>query len=314
MKFLITGIGGDIGFNIGRILRESYNSIYLVGSDLHNQLSGEETFNRVIQLPPCSDTNYLEKLKECIRSNSIDIFIPGSEPELRFFFARPEESIKLGCKLITANQQSMKIGFDKLKTSEFLRDNFIRAPWTVPVDRFPEGPPQLPCILKSRTGSGSSSVKLIHTKEEVNIQSTVTSEYIYQEYIPDTNGEYTCGVYRCLDESTRVVILKRRLSSGLTSYAEVIHNERIFKLCEKIANLLNLKGAINIQLRLDASLEPLVFEINPRFSSTIMMRHMIGFKDLVWSIEEQYLGQGASSAPNKWPIKKFARRYVERFV
>ena len=32
---------------------------------------------------------------------------------------------------------------------------------------------------------------------------------------------------------------------------------------------------------------PHVFEINPRFSSTVKMRDMIGFKDLIWSIESK---------------------------
>jgi carbamoyl-phosphate synthase large subunit len=29
-----------------------------------------------------------------------------------------------------------------------------------------------------------------------------------------------------------------------------------------------------------------IFEINPRFSSTVMFRHLLGFKDLIWSINE----------------------------
>ena len=31
---------------------------------------------------------------------------------------------------------------------------------------------------------------------------------------------------------------------------------------------------------------PRVFEINPRFSSTVLMRHRLGFTDLLWAIEE----------------------------
>jgi carbamoyl-phosphate synthase large subunit len=29
-----------------------------------------------------------------------------------------------------------------------------------------------------------------------------------------------------------------------------------------------------------------VFEINPRFSSTVLMRHRLGFSDVLWAIDE----------------------------
>jgi carbamoyl-phosphate synthase large subunit len=29
-----------------------------------------------------------------------------------------------------------------------------------------------------------------------------------------------------------------------------------------------------------------VFEINPRFSSTVLMRHRVGYTDVLWAIEE----------------------------
>ena len=32
----------------------------------------------------------------------------------------------------------------------------------------------------------------------------------------------------------------------------------------------------------------MIFEINPRFSSTAFMRHKLGFMDVIWSIEEFY--------------------------
>ena len=37
---------------------------------------------------------------------------------------------------------------------------------------------------------------------------------------------------------------------------------------------------------ISSSQKPVVFEINPRFSSTVLFRHLLGFEDLKWSIEE----------------------------
>jgi carbamoyl-phosphate synthase large subunit len=134
---------------------------------------------------------------------------------------------------------------------------------------------------------------------------------MWQEYLPGTKGEFTCGVYRCLDDSVRVVAMRRRLAAGVTAYAQVVHEESIEKLCKQIAESLNLRGSINIQLRILEGRGPVVFEINPRFSSTVGMRHRIGFCDLIWSIQEQYSQVPADNAPNIYPEVCFSRRFAE---
>src|SRR3546814_16519316 len=64
----------------------------------------------------------------------------------------------------------------------------------------------------------------------------------------------------------------------------------IESLCATVARALDLSGSINIQLRL-GSRGPMIFEINPRFSSTVVFRHRLGFSDLLWSLQEQILGK-----------------------
>ena len=53
-----------------------------------------------------------------------------------------------------------------------------------------------------------------------------------------------------------------------------------------MAEKLDLNGSINVQLRLRDNV-PLVFEINPRFSSTVLFRHLFGYKDVLWAIEDK---------------------------
>jgi carbamoyl-phosphate synthase large subunit len=54
----------------------------------------------------------------------------------------------------------------------------------------------------------------------------------------------------------------------------------------KIAKKLELNGSINIQLRLHEGL-PYIFEINPRFSSTVFIRSELGFNDVAWSLGDK---------------------------
>ena len=55
---------------------------------------------------------------------------------------------------------------------------------------------------------------------------------------------------------------------------------------------------------------PVVFEINPRFSSTILFRHLLGFKDMEWSIQE-FLGEEISNFIKPQVGKCFYKGYNE---
>ena len=64
-----------------------------------------------------------------------------------------------------------------------------------------------------------------------------------------------------------------------------------------------------MQLRISEN-SPKVFEINPRFSSTVFYRHLFGFDDLIWSIEDRL---GLELSDNRQHVigKKFYKGYQE---
>lgn len=314
MKFLISGAGGDIGQSISRILCSYYDDTEIQGSDIHDEFFADNLYTQVNILPKASSESYFSSLIECISRESIDIFIPTSEPELRWFANNRSVWNDFPCHCLIANSKAMQIGFDKLLTAHHLSSIGLPSPWASIASDSESGAPKIPCILKSRFGAGSSSIYFIDDKEKSFLYQKLFPDYIWQQYLPISKGEFTCGVYRCLDSTTRVIAMRRRLASGVTSFAKVVNDPIIEGLCIQIAESLDLVGSINIQLRFVDGLGPMVFEINPRFSSTVGMRHKIGFCDLIWSIEEQFLGKLASPCPSSWPQIKLGRRYEELMV
>lgn len=288
MKILVTGIAGDIGNGIGRILRESQPVLKLIGCDVHNQHMGQFIFDAFEEVPKVSDNGYIDRLSYIAKKYKVDAIVPASESEMRFFF---DQGIfdKLGnIPLIMANVKSLEVGFDKFKTAEFLAQNQFPYPWTIEVGK--GIPRELPCILKSRFGAGGAEVRLVSENQLISHYERIFPNYIWQEIVGSVDGEYTCGVYRSCDGEIRSIIFLRRLGSGITTYGVVVNNLEIEKLCLQIAESLNLIGSINIQLRLTPR-GPVVFEINPRFSSTVVFRHKLGFQDLLWSINERLFGE-----------------------
>ena len=80
--------------------------------------------------------------------------------------------------------------------------------------------------------------------------------------------------------------MKRKLKDGITYYFEIVKSKKISKVLYQLAKLIELDGCINVQLKFFRG-EPKIFEINPRLSSTIFMRHEIGFKDLIMWINDK---------------------------
>lgn len=281
MNIMITAIGGDIAQSIATIIRERRPDIYLIGADMGCNHAGSLFVDKVIKIPSASSNSYLDSVRNTIHSNEIDIVIPVSEQELSVFGPLIDE---LGFdRCITAGKALIEIGVDKLKTMTALKSLGIQVPWFV--DANIGIPSEYPCIFKSRNGSGSKNIFLVENIEEAKFFANKYSDSIFQENLKPKDAEVTCAVYRRRDGKVFVLQLLRKLTGGLTGWAEVVDDSHIYDMCEKIAKGLFLVGCINVQL-IVTDVGPRVFEINPRFSSTVLMRDRIGFTDLIWMLDE----------------------------
>lgn len=279
-KILVTGCGGDIGLAVGRILQETKIADSVVGCDIEEDHAGRVFFDRCFVMESAASPQYGERLTQLAKEEKIDLVIPTSEPELRLLYA--DHFFGRRALFLMANDTALEIGFDKYKTAEFLQEHGLPYPWT---QRAADGAPrELPCILKSRTGCGSKDVRIL-TAETYREENAYHEDDIFQEWIVGDEEEYTCGLFRSVLGEIRTIILRRRLHEGRTVCGTVEENPAIEALLSALAKALNLRGSINVQLRLRDGV-PYVFEINPRFSSTVRFRHQLGFSDLLWSVQD----------------------------
>lgn len=284
LNILVTGCGGDIGQSIGKILNEYTLVNNLYGCDISDKNAAKFIFSNFFIGLACNDPKYISNLENIVKEKNIDLIIPISEPELRFLSKL--KISKIGkADLILASAEALEVGFDKLNTANFLKKENLPFPITHSVTRI-DVIDKFPVILKSRTGSGSSNVSIVRDNDSFVSIKKSNPDFIVQEFLDGDSGEFTCGVFRSKGGIVRCIILKRELMGGFTGYGEVIENKEIEKLLHNLAAKLQLTGSINVQLRL-TSKGPVVFEINPRFSSTVRFRHLFGFKDVEWSIEDR---------------------------
>lgn len=309
LNILVTGCGGDIGQSLGKILLKSAFTKNLFGIDISDKNPAQFIYPNFSMGVRFTNEAFLHRLESFIEDNEIDIVIPIAEPELRYFSEHNVLDTIGNAKMITASSEALEVGFDKYKTAEFLKAEGFPFPKTF-LAKDLKAIASFPVILKSRTGSGSKDIYKINTMDEFLFHTRNNIEdFVVQEFITDKNGEFTCGLFRSSKGEIRSQIFKRELLSGYSGYGEVIENKTITALLEELAVKIDLVGSINVQLRLTEN-SPMVFEINPRFSSTVLFRHLFGFEDLIWSIEDRL---GLELSDNRQDVigRKFYKGYEE---
>jgi carbamoyl-phosphate synthase large subunit len=278
---LITGIGGDIAQGVASIVRRAPRDYRIVGIDQHEQHGGSLFVDVFRKVPNAVDPGYVTAVVRLIRDEAVAVVLPMTESELAVL--NPMATDLAGVTWITPGARLVALGIDKLETYRGLARLGIAMPWTAPVA---EGPPrELPCMVKERFGSGSRGVFVANDRDEATWLASRHPGAVFQQYVGTADREVTCAVYRTADGRTTVLQLLRRLVGGLTGWARVIHDREVDRVCRLIAENYDLRGSTNIQLRLTDE-GPRIFEINPRFSSTVVMRDSLGFRDVLWSLAE----------------------------
>jgi len=287
---LITAIAGDIAQSVAVIIRETFPDWRLVGADVHDRHGGQLFVDVLARAPYASDPGYLPWLRAVVALERVDLCVPMSEAELQFLSGLGATEVA-GARLVMASRTAVTIGSDKLETARFIQSIGCPAPWTVPSEQF-DAATHLPCIFKPRRSAGSKSVFVCRTAAEVLFYRDRNPPAVIQELLLPPDREVTCALYRHANGPTIVLQLLRTLVGGFTGWARVIDEDEVTEQCARLADALDLNGSINVQLRLTSD-GPRIFEINPRFSSTVLMRHRMGFQDVVWSLRHA-MGEAAA--------------------
>lgn len=308
---LVTGIGGGgHGEQILKALRMASTPYLIVGGDMNPFSKGLAEVDIPYILPPAKDPRYIDSLLQLCRKHGIKAMFHGSEPELKVMSANRDLIREAGVFLPINPAHVIDLCMDKAKTSEWLATHGFDVPRTVQINELSDLDKVdfFPAVLKPSVGSGgSANIFLAQDRKELNFLGMSLLEnigaYIVQEYVGNTESEFTVGVL--FDMNGRLlnsIAVRRMILSGLSNRVRVKNRTGDMSLgevlaissgvsqgdvgafpevtgaCERIATELGCQGAVNIQCRL-AGGKVYVFEINPRFSGTTSLRAMVGYNE-----------------------------------
>lgn len=209
----------------------------------------------------------------------------GSEIEMRRVAPhRAEIERATGSRLVLNEPDHLEAFMDKWTTVRTLRDRGFPVPDSVlatdpgAVAAFLTRH-DLPVVLKPRHGSGSTNVYVVRSLRELEVLTEYVVEPLLQELLLPDVEEYTVGVYKSPRSGyLGQIVFRRELGAGLTYKAEVVRDPEIEATCRNVVESFDVWGPINLQLRKTAA-GVRIFEINLRFSSSVVMRSCFGFNE-----------------------------------
>jgi carbamoyl-phosphate synthase large subunit len=282
MKCLITATEGDVGQALVQILRSSFPEWSFYGCDRSSEFQRDSLFVEQLLSIDASNVDYVNWLERSIDEFAIDLVIPGSDAEILAI----SKSGALSVNVVMPNEYAVVTGSEKILTYRFLKESGLPVPQTVLIDGKIDF--DFPFIVKPNIGRGSKDVEICSDALQLEELRRLYPNSIAQELLHPSSEEMTCAVMRTKSGQIGVLALRRRIKNGASVWAQVVRDDEIVAYCTAIAEKINLRGSINIQL-INTAQGPKAFEINARFSSTVGLRHKLGFTDLVWAIQDQVL-------------------------
>jgi carbamoyl-phosphate synthase large subunit len=320
---LVTGVGGSgIGSQIIKALKMSSLPLHIIGTDTTELSTGVKEVDKFYKVSLANDKEYIPALIDTCSNENVKIIFPGSEPELKVISKNRNFFSDANIIVPINTEHVIDICSDKFKTNQFLAEHGFSYPKTIQVTKLGDLPivDFYPVIIKPNTGgSGSNGVMIAQNRDELNVFVSfllnISSDLVIQEYIGDSESEYTIGVISTLEgDIINSIAVHRVIENGLGNKIKVKNNTgkkefgknlvvssgisqgtigkfpAITKQCEEIAMKLGSKGPLNIQCRF-VNGKVYVFEINPRYSGTTPLRAMVGFNEPEIMIKKYVLGE-----------------------
>jgi carbamoyl-phosphate synthase large subunit len=286
---------------------------YVVGCDINNKflVVDSKKVDLFYTIPYANDINYISKLIEICKDNSIEYLIPLTDAEIDVLIENIQIFEANGIIVCISNKSVIDICRDKYQFYHFLKE--IKLEPIIKTKRFNNNEEiSYPSILKPINGRSSEGIiKLFSEKDKYKLGQIVdTNNYIIQPLI---NGNIiTADVIVDQQSKTPVIIQREELirnERGLGLSIRLVNYDKVTELINNIIKFLQLKGAFNIEFIKDEDYNFHVIEINPRFSGGIEFSCIAGY-DFVTN-HLNFFKELPLDKPIKYDNLYIARKYEE---
>lgn len=267
-NILIFPAGTEIAFEIFNALKYS-KFVNLYGGtsvDDHSQFVYK---NIITGFPYIDDNGFVEFLNQKIHEYNINCIFPAHD-SVSVILSKYAD--KIDAQVIMTEYNTVKICRSKYDTYEFFKDmSFV--PKTYQKDEIEE----FPVFVKPAVGQGSKGAKIINSREELISALNKGEQLVVCEYLPGM--EYTVDCFTDRYGKLRVIKLRNRerIKAGISVKSrEIVVDQQVIDIAEKINERLNFRGAWFFQLKKNKDNEYRLMEISPRIPGTMGLSRNLG--------------------------------------
>jgi len=230
--------------------------------------------DRSYRVPMATDAEYLPEMLALCEVEKIRLVVPTIDDELPLFGAAREQFLALGTVVGCSSEETALICNDKVETCVRLRAAGVPAAATYLPSELPKTAAP-PLFVKPRAGRGAVGAFAIRSQRDLDFFLSYVPDPIVQEYLE--GPEFTIDVM-CDATGSPVSIVPRErvvIRAGVIDRGRTVNDPRLIALAVQACQAIPFFGAVNIQCRMQGE-QPVIFEINPRFSGGIPLTIQAG--------------------------------------
>jgi carbamoyl-phosphate synthase large subunit len=286
MKVWVTAAGSPLGQSVTKALLMSPLKPKVHISDSTQAAAGLHLFSELnsCMTPGVMDPQYDEFITSKLVSEGIEVVFPLLGVEFAYFQKNSTKFKRLGIEVVAPRSHDALRAESKFESIELVKKAGLNYPQTILISSqddvlsfFEEGNAE--GVLKPVFGASSAEIHFVNTPNEASAvtQLRPPGYFVLQEFM--SGPEFTVGVHRAINsDSAYSIAIERDLKFGLSYSGKVISHDKIEQYAIDVVLALGLFDSNNVQLKL-VNDQPVMFEINPRLSSTTSIRAHFGFNE-----------------------------------
>lgn len=241
------------------------------------------------QFPHVSASDYVERLENYCRENSIRLVVPTIDTELPVLAGLKERFATFDCTIAVSDLALVEHCADKRQTGELFEPLGLKMP-----KRMDPNELSYPLIIKPYDGSLSAGISILRDPIELTAAHLNNPRNMFCEYLEHgDHEEFTCDVYFDRNNRLRSVVPRLRIEvrGGEVSKGKTVHNEIVPFLTERLAHLPGAVGCLTVQImRHRETHQKYLLEVNARFGGGYPLTAHAGGRYHQWLIDEYILG------------------------
>lgn len=227
-------------------------------------------------------SEHINQIKSLLSTGKYDVAITTSDDTAEGLSLLKNELKDKVC-IAVADSELFDKAYNKQYTMKICMDNGIPCPKTYfginSVSELKNVDFLYPIVVKPSKSFGAIGFHRVDSEEELielfRKETNLVSDYVFQEYIPQTDIQYECAMFvdNYNNVKTACVFSKNRwypIKGGSSTCNVTVDRQDIVEECSKLLKLINWRGAADIDLIQDPrDGKAKIMEINPRVSGSV---------------------------------------------